>query len=305
MIGSISSVSLVKLIPGLGTVIGGATASVAGAAATYALGRVFTQHFDQGGTLLDFDPISSREYFQKEFESGGAFIAKQDLIAQEMPNGTATPATALAIAATATVSSAVQEKALLEKETSQLYAALEQLQISISNLQATHKTATSITKVSDATELVARKPSPAKTTDNLSQATTKKSKATLSDTAEKNTPKSTANTADSSATSNTDSSSLLDQTNEGALNKVADFTIIEGIGAKIDAALKNAGIYSMENLSTLKLSRLKQVLKDAPNNFNFVDPTSWPLQATLAASGKMTELKKLQDELIGGRTKRK
>ena len=67
LISSVSSVGLIKIIPGFGTVLGGATASVAGATATYALGRVFTQHFDQGGTLLDFDPISSREYFEKEY----------------------------------------------------------------------------------------------------------------------------------------------------------------------------------------------------------------------------------------------
>ena len=57
LIGSGGTVGLIKLFPGLGTVLGGTTAAVAGAAATYALGRVFTQHFDQGGTLLSFDPI--------------------------------------------------------------------------------------------------------------------------------------------------------------------------------------------------------------------------------------------------------
>lgn len=70
LVGSIGTVSLVKAIPVIGTMLGGVTVSVAGAASTYALGKVFTQHFDQGGTLLNFDPIQSREYFAKEFEAG-------------------------------------------------------------------------------------------------------------------------------------------------------------------------------------------------------------------------------------------
>ncbi len=75
LVGTIGTVSVVKAIPGFGTIIGGLTASVSGAAATYALGRVFTQHFDQGGTLLDFDPVKSREYFEKEFEEGRMFVS--------------------------------------------------------------------------------------------------------------------------------------------------------------------------------------------------------------------------------------
>ncbi|MFK7983173.1 MAG: hypothetical protein AB8G86_24550, partial [Saprospiraceae bacterium] len=43
-------------------------------AATYALGKVFTQHFDQGGTLLTFDPVESRKYFQDAFEEGKLYV---------------------------------------------------------------------------------------------------------------------------------------------------------------------------------------------------------------------------------------
>lgn len=79
LIGSGGTVGLIKLIPGLGTIIGGATSAVAGAAATYALGRVFTQHFDQGGTLLNFDPIASRAYFYQEFEEGKDYVQQQNI----------------------------------------------------------------------------------------------------------------------------------------------------------------------------------------------------------------------------------
>ncbi len=77
--GSFGSVGLVKLVPGWGTVFGSTATILSGAATTYALGRVFTNHFDQGGTLLNFDPVKSRAYFQKEFEDGRVFLSKQDI----------------------------------------------------------------------------------------------------------------------------------------------------------------------------------------------------------------------------------
>ena len=60
--------SLVKLIPGVGTVLGLLTTPAVNAAATHALGRVFIMHFESGGTLLDFDAKKMRSHFQSEFE---------------------------------------------------------------------------------------------------------------------------------------------------------------------------------------------------------------------------------------------
>ncbi|MCB9294770.1 MAG: hypothetical protein H6559_16855 [Lewinellaceae bacterium] len=54
------------------------------AAAAYALGKVFTQHFDQGGTLLDFDPVKSREFFEKEFEVGRMFVSDVTEVEEEV-----------------------------------------------------------------------------------------------------------------------------------------------------------------------------------------------------------------------------
>lgn len=68
--GSIGTVSGFKFIPKIGTVIGGLSSSTVGAASTYAIGKVFTQHFDQGGTLLDFNPIASRTHFEQELKKG-------------------------------------------------------------------------------------------------------------------------------------------------------------------------------------------------------------------------------------------
>ena len=37
---------------------------------TWALGRVFIQHFESGGTFLNFDAEKVREHFKAEFEEG-------------------------------------------------------------------------------------------------------------------------------------------------------------------------------------------------------------------------------------------
>ena len=65
----ISLASVVKVIPvSLG--IGMASTAVLGGAITYAVGKVFIQHFETGGTLLTFDPKAMREHFAREFEEG-------------------------------------------------------------------------------------------------------------------------------------------------------------------------------------------------------------------------------------------
>jgi uncharacterized protein (DUF697 family) len=62
--------SALKLIPGIGTIIGGVALSVFNGASTYALGEVFKKHFDMGGTILDFDPERVRKTFKEKFEKG-------------------------------------------------------------------------------------------------------------------------------------------------------------------------------------------------------------------------------------------
>lgn len=87
LVGNVAVVGGIKLIPGVGTFVGGFATALSAGAATYALGRVFTLHFNQGGTLLDFDPISSREYFQKAYEEGKLFVSDLQKAEQEKKNG--------------------------------------------------------------------------------------------------------------------------------------------------------------------------------------------------------------------------
>jgi uncharacterized protein (DUF697 family) len=62
--------SLIKLVPGLGTIIGGVTVSIFNGASTYALGEVFKRHFDSGGTILDFDTERLKKLYKEKFEKG-------------------------------------------------------------------------------------------------------------------------------------------------------------------------------------------------------------------------------------------
>jgi len=62
--------SLLKMIPVIGTVMGGISLSIFAGAATYAIGKVFIQHYETGGTLLDFNPAEMNDYFKTKFEEG-------------------------------------------------------------------------------------------------------------------------------------------------------------------------------------------------------------------------------------------
>ncbi len=66
--------SVIKLIPGIGSVVGGVTVSMFAGASTYALGEVFKMHFSKGGTILDFDPDRLRKYYKEKFEKGKTVV---------------------------------------------------------------------------------------------------------------------------------------------------------------------------------------------------------------------------------------
>ena len=59
-----------KIIPGLGSVIGGGAMAILSGASTYALGEVFREHFETGGTFLDFDVDRVRKVYNDKFEKG-------------------------------------------------------------------------------------------------------------------------------------------------------------------------------------------------------------------------------------------
>lgn len=69
-IARITAGSVVKLIPGVGSILGGVTVSVFAGASTFALGEVFKKHFEMGGTILDFDPARLKKLYKEKFEKG-------------------------------------------------------------------------------------------------------------------------------------------------------------------------------------------------------------------------------------------
>lgn len=78
------AVSAAKSVPGFGTATGMVSMSLLGGAATYAIGKVFVQHFESGGTFLNFNPEEVREYFKQQFEEG------KDVAADLKKSGSAT-----------------------------------------------------------------------------------------------------------------------------------------------------------------------------------------------------------------------
>jgi uncharacterized protein (DUF697 family) len=76
VLGGIIAISAIKWVPVVGPLAGILSFPATSAAFTYAVGKVFVQHFASGGTFLDFDPKTVREYFAKQFEEGKLVASK-------------------------------------------------------------------------------------------------------------------------------------------------------------------------------------------------------------------------------------
>lgn len=58
--------SLLKGVPVVGSVLGALAVPAFASGLTWAIGKVFIQHFASGGTFLDFDPEKVRAYFSSD-----------------------------------------------------------------------------------------------------------------------------------------------------------------------------------------------------------------------------------------------
>jgi predicted flap endonuclease-1-like 5' DNA nuclease len=83
-----------------------------------------------------------------------------------------------------------------------------------------------------------------------------------------------------------------------------DLSRIEGIGPKVAQVLNESGILTFAQLAQTDVNRLQAILQEAGPRFKLIAPESWPEQAGLAAKGEWDLLKKLQDELDGGKYQR-
>lgn len=106
--------SFIKLVPGIGTFIGGATVSAFNGASTYAVGEVFKRHFESGGTILDFDTERLKNLYKEKFEKGKKVVQdwKQP---EEQPETTTTTGAAPAERPAATPSAPTNDKTIMDK----------------------------------------------------------------------------------------------------------------------------------------------------------------------------------------------
>ncbi len=80
-----------------------------------------------------------------------------------------------------------------------------------------------------------------------------------------------------------------------------DLEKIEGIGPKVGALLNRNGISTFAQLAKTDIHTLSLLLE--ANSMQYMDPSTWPEQAMLAAEGKWDEFEKLTADLKGGRRK--
>lgn len=77
--------SLLKAVPGVGTMAGTPSMVLFSGASAWALGKVFILHFESGGTFLNFDPDRVREHFMAEFEEGRKVAATMNAEEKAVP----------------------------------------------------------------------------------------------------------------------------------------------------------------------------------------------------------------------------
>ena len=63
--------SMLKAFPGFGGVAAAPLTAAFAAAYAWAMGNIFIQHFESGGTFLTFDPEKVRDYFKSQFVAAG------------------------------------------------------------------------------------------------------------------------------------------------------------------------------------------------------------------------------------------
>lgn len=78
------AISATKVIPGIGWMIGVASLPLIAGGSTYAVGRTIVNHFEDGGSLFDFNTDNMRAYYREQFEKGKKFAAEmKDSVAGE------------------------------------------------------------------------------------------------------------------------------------------------------------------------------------------------------------------------------
>ena len=70
-----AGLALAKLLPGAGAVIGAITLPIVAGAITYAVGKIFIQHLESGGTFLSLKAPDVQAGFLREVEKGKQIVS--------------------------------------------------------------------------------------------------------------------------------------------------------------------------------------------------------------------------------------
>jgi uncharacterized protein (DUF697 family) len=84
-VGSPLVASIVKVIPIVGSTLGAVSMPVIAGATTYAIAKVFIQHFESGGTFLTFDPKAVKKYYQEQLKEGSVLASQAQAQAKATP----------------------------------------------------------------------------------------------------------------------------------------------------------------------------------------------------------------------------
>ena len=82
----------------------------------------------------------------------------------------------------------------------------------------------------------------------------------------------------------------------GKAVKLNDLTLVEGIGPKIRSLFHNYEIKTWRELAETPVAKCQEVLDSGGDRYKIHDPSSWPMQAKMAAEGKWKALAKWQHE---------
>ncbi len=82
-----------------------------------------------------------------------------------------------------------------------------------------------------------------------------------------------------------------------------DFTVIEGVGPKINDLIHDDGIHTFSELALTDVAHIQKILDKAGPAFTLAKPDTWPAQSNFAAGNQWEALKAWQDVLDGGKVK--
>lgn len=75
VLGIIGLSSGIKIMPGIGSLLGSGSVAVSGGLLTYGVGRVFVKQFESGGTYLSLDLKTARAQLNQEMEKGRSVVS--------------------------------------------------------------------------------------------------------------------------------------------------------------------------------------------------------------------------------------